>query len=817
MAHEVKPGGAPASAPQPEPQPQPLSAWVLANGQPNVLCTGGVAATFVADFDRNGAVNHSAAESALRITRPGTIVLANLDLDVDPAAPLPSPAPANLIPHLNANDDVTNGATDERDMTLIKLRAPQPCAVVSTQVKLVCHADDAKRIRVFQHNLPSGAPQLGVGSSGRHELVLPSTPNFAIDYRIEAITLPGDASLRAPSAAPPLPPEGLSVTLPAGASAGSPIYAERAPGEIWLELQHTVNAPMRAVRDVGLVTIAPWILLPNTRPVTRLYFTYLAPGPGDPGNHHFAYDLCEALNVVFRGAVPVNADESVAFTPTASGSAAPVYLVDGAAYGNDVWMQDEIEVGYCWAPHAWMHVVLHQPRRRPLGDFVTGHMAAPGVGVFDRIPGVDRDGVDYGGNLECSPPVRASTPALPRTAGGPSVPAHPPAPFGKIVIGDCTPRPISTELHEFLVSQKVQPVLPIDTSWLHVGHTDEIISFVRSTNRKRYKLVMASVRAMDALLRNLAAVPLSAGRTGFHVGLDKLNGRGGRGGYGERSVEELRSHLGAYNQRLRNDKLAPIQTRLTSGLGLTAADVIPLPTYFELPSNQRARMGDPDHRTIAYTVGSVNMQVVGNHLMVPRPMGARLRPADAQRVVEQTMAEIGWQKPVVIPASTGFYFWGLPGYRTLRDIGAAFTPAPTAARRKNIIDFINGTASLTAENDVAVRAKLSEILSAPENRTGPSPLSACYVPASGEFTKCKRVFIPHDTVDVLEVYMRSVFEAEGNVVHFIDDWYNYHQMSGEVHCGTNVVRTPPELDRSFTARWWDHYDPSIDHDYEPSR
>lgn len=802
MAHEVKQENASASTPQ----PRPLPAWVLANGQQNVLCTGGVAATFVADFDRNGGVSHSAAESALRITRPGTIVLANLDMD--PSASLPSPAPANLVPYLNANDNVVNGAADERDLTLLKLRPPQPCAVSATQIKLVCHADDAKRIRVFQVGLTSGTPQLGEGSSGGHELTLPSSPQIAIDYRLEAITLPGDPSLPAPTAACPAPPDGLSVTLPAGAAPGSPIYPARAPADVWLELQHSVSSPLRAIRDVGLVTIAPWIMLPNTRPVTRLFFTYLAPTSGDPGNHHFAYDLCEALNAALGG-VTVNPDQKV---PFATGLNGPAYLIKGSDYGNDVWIQDEIEIGYCWAPHAWMHVVLHPPRRRPLGDFVTGKMAEPGVGVFDKVPGVDRDGVDYGGNIECSPPIRAATPALRRTPGGPSVHAHPPAPFGKIVIGDCTPRPLSQELHDFLVAQKVQPVLPIDTSWLHVGHTDEIMSIVRSSTGKRWKLVMASVRAMESLLRNLRAVTRAAGRTGFHVGLLKTDASPVN--YAERSVEQLVAHLGDYNRWLRVNKLGPIQGRLQQGLALSDADVIPLPTYFELPSDRNAPIGTDRHRTIAYTVGSVNMQVVGNHLMVPRPMGARVRPDDARRVVEATMAEIGWQKPVIIPPTTGFYFWGLPGFYSLSTIAAAFSHTPTEARRQNVIDAINRRANLTPDNAAAAQAKLDEIRNAPQNAGLTDPANG-YM--SGDaFVACRRVFIPHDTVDVMEVYIRSVLEGEGNVVHFIDDFYNYHLMSGEVHCGTNVVRTPAEVDASFRTRWWDHYEPALDHDYQPS-
>ena len=36
-------------------------------------------------------------------------------------------------------------------------------------------------------------------------------------------------------------------------------------------------------------------------------------------------------------------------------------------------------------------------------------------------------------------------------------------------------------------------------------------------------------------------------------------------------------------------------------------------------------------------------------------------------------------------------------------------------------------------------------------------------------------------------------------VRYIDDWLSYHEMSGEVHCGTNTLREP-----FSNVRWWDH-------------
>lgn len=48
--------------------------------------------------------------------------------------------------------------------------------------------------------------------------------------------------------------------------------------------------------------------------------------------------------------------------------------------------------------------------------------------------------------------------------------------------------------------------------------------------------------------------------------------------------------------------------------------------------------------------------------------------------------------------------------------------------------------------------------------------------------------------DPLLTNFRAVLPPEYEI-HFVDDWYTYHTMIGEVHCGTNVARTP-------TADWW---------------
>ena len=51
--------------------------------------------------------------------------------------------------------------------------------------------------------------------------------------------------------------------------------------------------------------------------------------------------------------------------------------------------------------------------------------------------------------------------------------------------------------------------------------------------------------------------------------------------------------------------------------------------------------------------------------------------------------------------------------------------------------------------------------------------------------------------DLFQDDLERKLRAEGLVPHGINDWYDYHVWQGEVHCGTNTLRT-----RTFT-KWWE--------------
>lgn len=782
----------------------------------NALCAPGVAAMILGDFDRTGIVNHVDPEYMARITRPGAIVLPNLDIDELSRVAVP---PVDLSAFLDCADNRVNTTADEADLSVIKLRKPDPCSIGAASVLIRVHPDDGRRLRLFQ--IGAGPdPVLGPGktSSGPQNefvVVTPVPPNpYAYDYWVEALTLPGDPSLTAPSGPTPNAPALYPRTLPSGSS-GSPIYVSRGPGELWFEIVHRNSGgiDLTAPRDVAVVTIAPFMLLSNLQPLQQAYVVYVP-----DYNHDFVYEIAEALSAAL-GTVTVPSNTSTMLTThrpahdpsrTAAQTPGGLYIVEGSAYRDDVWIQDEMEIGYCFAPHGWMHVVMHCRRNRDLAGFVDSELASPGLGLYTGLS--TRSGnlssLDYGGNIEVSPPVAVATPALPADGGGPAVKAHRPAPFGKILVGDRRNPdhgPLHREVHDFFVAQGAQAVLPFDTSWLEVGHIDEVMSFVPSNRGRGQLLIMASIRAMTFLLEELVRIPYGPRRSHFHAGKYEYVRR--PGSYDEQSAENLLATK-SYNEIIRRRKLAPIQTRLRAGVALSSDEVVPFPTYFKLPADPNVALGAPDNRTVANTVGSVNMLVANRHLLIPRPFAARVAPADCQQVLSRVFTKLGLGSTTIrLPSTTGFSFWVFPG-ETLDRLACYFTVPGTSGQRIDIINHLKTGSALSPTNAIQVASTRALILSDPAN----AGMAAAMNPV-GTFTSWYRAWIPDTTLDVVEVYMRSVLEPHGLTLHFIDDFHAYHARYGEVHCGTNAKRAPLELTRP--ERWWQFYDPDYDVSYSP--
>jgi protein-arginine deiminase len=53
-------------------------------------------------------------------------------------------------------------------------------------------------------------------------------------------------------------------------------------------------------------------------------------------------------------------------------------------------------------------------------------------------------------------------------------------------------------------------------------------------------------------------------------------------------------------------------------------------------------------------------------------------------------------------------------------------------------------------------------------------------------------------VDIFKKQLTQAFAKHKITVHYIENWDLYHRLLGEVHCGSNSLRSPPT-----SAKWWE--------------
>ncbi len=780
-----------------------MSRHPIAPGAPghNVLILPGLAAVFHGNFDRRAETEATSDETNQRLLRPGAILLANLDINH------PIDGARSRAEQLDALDNVVGGGDDSAEMATLKIERPNPANQQSARVVLHVHPDDARRVRLFRSGTTSPV-FLGTGKSAQsHEtstaardfqLELPAAASpFSFHFEVEAVTLPGSprapeprvaddpASPPAPTGAPaappsaPLPPApppptfevfmpdapATSVVVPPTTT--TPIFPNRLPGEVWFRLVYLDHAgnPLpvaRDVRDVALFTIAPWLMLSNLHQAEVLYIA----------------DLW------------FNADTIQDVERAMAGTGVTLRKIPEVQVDGDPWVQDEFEIGYCWAVHNWMHVTLHCKRDRSdngLKKFVRRFLPADDMGLFDDLTedgdgdpnlsgplphgGSDpdpTDSVNYGGNLELSPPVNIDTPALPSGIGGPAVPAQPRSPFGKILIGDHPRRPIDVHFRRFLEAQMIQPVLPLNTSWLDVGHVDEFMCFVPSSTGRGFRLVIASVHVATQLLEAMKALndsdPVLHPLTKMHRGksfVDDLPQTTPRTSDESESVNDVLVIHQVINDIFVDGILSELEQRLKDGCDVRDDEVIHLPVYFNGDSAILTT-------TSAFTPDVANLQVVNHHVLVPRPFGARMNLADAGSIL-RTVGGLASATDTRLRPFLKHEFWVFRGEK-VSDIAGFFADGGVT--------------------ESAVRS------ANPGKFDGSGKVIAAMT----------RLLIPEDTVDLFEAFTQISLEDAGLTVHLVDDWYTYHRNEGEIHCGTNVKRRPPELDASSGFEfWWDHY------------
>lgn len=518
------------------------------------------------------------------------------------------------------NGDIDT-AVDLSDVAPLDLRKTVAGHAVPAGFTVRLHVSDPAKLRVFDTRVVGGTEIIGPNTGNDHTWTDADLGADRQELGMEAIAYPSDASGK----------DLVELTLTAQMN-GVDVY------------EHKVS-----------VRIAPWIAYNHRHLTTRVHVFDVTDNA----------TFCAALNaaVIAGGAV----------------------LQQHAPAHGDRWMQDIMEPGFSSMPRTgapgpgWhMPAVLRARSGRDAEHYPRDHMLGQNHGFL--APGAllgGRPTMDSFGNLECSPSFTHADTGRDYK-------------FGRIIHGGIpagwligAARQMSAPARQFLTRQMVQEPLEIDTSWLNVGHVDEIVSFLPvAGGSHNFRVVMASPQRAMTLLNNLRA-----GGGDARVMLDGYLASDGapptelpdlQARYSHRTVGDFLDDAAMVRiQTEAQAKIDHVRTQLTAGLNLAPADFIEFPVLFE--------KSDPRiSQYIAYTAGSVNMLVITGggapHLVVPKPFG------------------------------------------------------PTVG---GVCDF---------ETDIS------------------AVLLAAGVPNAN--------------------------------VHYVDDFATYHALAGEIHCGTNSERTPPN------GEWW---------------
>mgnify|MGYP002879020613 CR=1 FL=1 len=282
-------------------------------------------------------------------------------------------------------------------------------------------------------------------------------------------------------------------------------------------------------------------------------------------NHHLQ-DAVETMSVVIRGGGGYDNNDFINGYEAELGNA--FWGIPGSRYDYDPWVQDEFEFGYAVAPDATLNVIFDTHRNG---------QGAPGEGL-DDVPEdeyldadwaivnwgrIQANSLDYGGNLEVSPPV---------TVDGVDYP------YGRIYYGGAPGYLPHQATRTALDDMLVQKPFMGDSTWLCVGHIDEFVSTIPdSESPKGFRFVIADTRSAWALLESMNP----------NTRLPRYS----PGGWSGHSIDDVGEILSDRSLRNLNDEVQDIlddeKARFMNELGLDEADVVYMPSLFEEPPGYR--------------------------------------------------------------------------------------------------------------------------------------------------------------------------------------------------------------------------------------
>jgi hypothetical protein len=482
--------------------------------------------------------------------------------------------------------------------------------------------------------------------------------------------------------------------------------------------------------------------------------------------------------------------------------------------------------------------------------------------LFFRVQQIQRS-ANYGGNVESAPP-------------------SPGAPLGTIVLGNASIGGsfdhMDPDVRRFFYHQR-QPVFEVDTTWLDVGHIDEMLTFVpdRSGSGQSFAALIASSELAMNLVREAFATyrtglpvnhpnrddpPLMspvasrllnegtspvtrlmrgkvwshthprmaassglpdileppriyqnlaryynggqlggpASHSGLQIhGIDYLPGSGPDRFYPadispmELIYMEADSYGKETNDFVELNFLRPAATAVAARFG--DPRIFPLPVVFDRVSNTGEWSQNRwAYSTSAFTPDVVNMQVLNGHLIVPRPYGPRMRPADVTQVITNVLSNYDWGSSLSRNLTARFYT------RYHLDVTTAWIERHEPSYRPDSTILIRVSDGIRDLPDVAHAFKDGfPGLSQSEVETRIRRANPRNFTPNDDLREGWRKFTLNEgMVDIFEAYIQLVANSLGLTLHFVDSWF-YHVHYGGIHCGTNVLREPM---RGQIPAWW---------------
>ena len=526
----------------------------------------------VADTSRDGLVNAEDPKDQERENEwdatVGASFIANLDDD-------------DKDGKRDCEDEIINGPADLADLAVFKV-SPWPTAPEDAEGVVTIDPEAAESVRIWRDN-PDGTQALVLGSTG------PCTPGadckYVLEYRFaQAEVLTGvtfrieGRRFKGMPLSSLIPQDDGKKFLWSGFVDVAFMVAKKGTGERYA----TTDVPDGI--DRVKLRVAPWLMFGSM----GLHDTLYSSG--------FYSPLVEGNTAAAQAA-------KVAYNP---------YSPDPSDFGgwSDIWTEDFFQTGWTGFPGPngtvqGMRIFNPRPWGRPPSQNPTPEQVKdyhPTRWIWGN-PEKGRPAAALGpdqGAAEFYNPENFQTGNTQDSHGNHDlVPPHKDYKMGRILHGN----KVMQNTQDFYTAQGVQgPPIVLDTTWLAVEHVDEFFHFVPAKTPLGWKLLVASPALMTKMLQDLKGKGQGAGT--LHQG---------HGGNFQKTVDEALADTKLMQWSEAADvKIQGHIDQMKAETGLTDADIIDIPTWFEdLGANEK----------VAWNPGMVNMRMLGNVASIAKPFG----------------------------------------------------------------------------------------------------------------------------------------------------------------------------------------------------